>query len=318
MTHLWMLLFDVFVVGGISIMGAVLFLWKYRAQHSDRRSPLTRHLLRSPGESLRARVEDAQWDIATYLAAGMLPMPLALGLYFASWVGGEGAPTAGLSTTLAVLALVAQSWFVAKLWHALARLRRLRLGHEAEVAIGQELAELGRSGFRIFHDFPASAGVFNIDHVLVGPSGVYAIETKGRAKPGRRNATDATWEVKYDGKALQFPGWTETKPLAQAQRNADWLQKWLSSAVGQPIAVQPILALPGWFVRRMGAEGIAVLAAGQIQTYFGWRPAQPSMTAQLIQQIVHQLDQKCRDSALLAAHRPSARGKRDGAVVASR
>jgi hypothetical protein len=318
MTHLWMLLFDVFVVGGIAIMGAVLFLWKYRAQHSDRRSPLTRRLLRSPGESLRARVEDAQWDIATYLAAGMLPMPLALGLYFASWVGGEGAPTAGLSTALAVCALVAQSWFVAKLWRALARLRRLRLGHEAEVAIGQELAELGRSGFRIFHDFPASDGSFNIDHVLVGPSGVYAIETKGRSRPGRRNAADATGEVEYDGKALQFPGWVETRPLAQAQRNADWLQKWLSSAVGQAIAVQPILALPGWFVLRMGAEGIPVLAAGQIQSYFGSRSAHAAMSPQLIGQIVRQLDQKCRDSSLPAAHRPGARGEREGAVVASR
>jgi Nuclease-related domain len=295
MAHLWVLLFDVFVLGGICFMGAVVFLWRYRAQRSGRRSPLSRNLLRSPGESLRARIEDAQWDLATFLGFGMLPMPMVLGLYFASWVAGGGAPNAATAALLALFGLVAQSWLGWKLWKTLARLRRLRLGHEAELAVGQELAELGRAGFRLFHDFPANEGAFNIDHVLVGPSGVFLVETKGRSKPGRTATTDAPWEVKYDGKALQFPGWLETKPLLQAQRNADWLQKWLSSAVGQAISVEPVVALPGWFVRRLDGQGIAVLAAGQIQSYFASRPKQPAMSAQLIQQIVHQLDQKCRD-----------------------
>ncbi len=297
MTPLWMLLFDVFVVGGICFMGAVVFLWRYREQRSGRRSPLARNLLRSPGESLRARIEDAQWDIASFLAAGMLPLPGVLGLYFAIWVGGAGAPSATTAVCLALLALAAQSWLGWKLWTTLRGLRRLRLGHEAQLAVGQELAELGRAGFRIFHDFPGEDGRFNIDHVLVGPSGVFLVETKGRAKAGRKAATDAPWEVHYDGKVLQFPGWVESEPLAQAERNADWLQKWLSSAVGQAIPVEPVVALPGWFVRRAQGEGIAVLAGGQVQGYFASRPKQTLMSAELIQRIVHQLDQKCRDVA---------------------
>lgn len=297
MTHLWLLLFDVFVLGGITIMGAVVFLWRYRAQRSGQRSPLARHLLRSPGESLRARIEEAQWDIASFLALGMLPAPLVLGLYFAIWVGGAGAPSAAAATFLAVLGLAAQAWLAWKLWKSLGRLSRLRLGHEAQLAVGQELAELGRAGFRLFHDFPAHEGQFNIDHVLVGPSGVFLVETKGRAKPGRKVATDAPWEVQYGGKGLQFPGWVETEPLLQAQRNADWLQKWLSSAVGQAIAVQPVVALPGWFVRRAEGDGIPVLAGGQVQGYFASRARLPLMSAELIQRIVHQLDQKCRDVA---------------------
>src|SRR5688572_23074834 len=297
MTHLLMLLFDVFVVGGICFMGAVVFLWRYRAQRSGKRSPLARNLLRSPGESLRTQIEDAQWDIASFLAAGMLPLPTVLGLYFTIWVGGAGAPSATTAVSLALLALLAQSWLGWKLWKSLRRLDRLRLGHEAELAVGQELAELGRAGFRIFHDFPAGDGRFNIDHVLVGPSGVFAVETKGRSKPGRKAAADTPWEVHYNGKVLQFPGWVETDPLLQAQRNSDWLRKWLSGAVGQPIAVEPVVALPGWFVRRADGEGIPVLACGQVQGYFASRPRQPSMSAELIQRIVHQLDQKCRDIA---------------------
>jgi hypothetical protein len=126
---------------------------------------------------------------------------------------------------------------------------------------------------------------------------VFLIETKGRFRPGPQASAETPWEVKYDGKVLQFPGWIETKPLAQARRNAEWLEKWLSSAVGQPLPVQPVVALPGWFVRRSNAHSIPVLAVGEIQGYFSSRPKQPEITAQLVRQIVHQLDQKCRDVA---------------------
>jgi hypothetical protein len=296
MGHLWVLLFDVFVLGGICFMGAIVFLWRYRSQRPDRRSPLARRLLRSPGESLRNRMEEVQWDIASLLALGMLPMPLVLGLYFLTWVAGSQAPSATVASFLAAAGLMAQLWLGWALWKALALLRRLTLGHEAELAVGQELSALGGTGHRIFHDFPAENGTRNIDHIVVGPGGVYLIETKGRAKPARKAAGDAPWEVKYDGKALQFPGWAESKPLAQAQRNAEWLQTWLSGAVGQPIEVHPVVALPGWFVRRSNANPVPVLAAGEIQGYFASRPRQESMTAQLVRQIVHQLDQKCRDA----------------------
>ena len=297
MGHLWVLLFDVFVLGGICFMGAIVFLWRYRTQRSNRRSPLTRRLLRSPGESLRALMENVQWDIATFFALGTLPMPLVLGLYFTTWVAGGQAPSATVASFLAAAGLLAQLWLAWALWKALARLRRLRLGHEAELAVGQELAELGGAGYRMFHDFPADNGAFNVDHIVVGPGGVFLIETKGRSKPGPKATIDAPWEVKYDGKVLQFPGWQETQPLAQAQRNAEWLEKWLSGAVGTQIPVQPVVALPGWFVRRSNSHHIPVLAVGEIQGYFSSRPKQPEMTAQLVRQIVHQLDQKCRDVA---------------------
>jgi hypothetical protein len=248
MAHLWVLLFDVFVLGGLCFMGAVVFLWRYRAQRS-RRAP-ARNLLRSPGESLRARIEDAQWDIASYLAAAMLPLPAVLGVYFGSWVAGGGAPTAAAAAFLALCGVGAQAWLGWKLWGTLARLRRLRLGHEAQMAMGQELSQLGRSGYRIFHDFPAGDGS-HIDHVLVGPAGVFVVESYASYLPD---------------------------PLLRAQGNADWLQAWLSGAVGQPIPVWPVVA-----------------GAGEIQGYFEPQPGQARLSTLLIQQIARELDQKGRD-----------------------
>ena len=55
------------------------------------------------------------------------------------------------------------------------RMDRLRLGLDAELAVGQELDQLMRQGAAVFHDFPADK--FNIDHIVISRGGVFAIET---------------------------------------------------------------------------------------------------------------------------------------------
>mgnify|MGYP000447730379 CR=1 FL=1 len=48
----------------------------------------------------------------------------------------------------------------------------------ANIFVAEALAPLTVDGCRIFHDVPAAA--FNLDHVIVGPTGVFALETKTR------------------------------------------------------------------------------------------------------------------------------------------
>lgn len=59
--------------------------------------------------------------------------------------------------------------------------RSYQLGYEGEIAVGQELNQLMLDGYRVYHDFPGDK--FNIDHIVVGPPGVFAVETKARSKP---------------------------------------------------------------------------------------------------------------------------------------
>ena len=72
------------------------------------------------------------------------------------------------------------------------------------------------------------------------------METKSRLKPRRGDRDGA--KVTYDGAFLSFPGWTEAEPIEQARRQAKWLATELSKAVGEPVHVSPVLALPGWFI----------------------------------------------------------------------
>jgi hypothetical protein len=171
------------------------------------------------------------------------------------------------------------------------RIDNLRAGFDAELAVGQELDKLMLNGARVFHDFPAEN--FNIDHVVISAQGVFAVETKGYTKPadmkGREGAT-----VVVDDQALNFPHWTTAEPLEQATRQAKWLSKWMASAVGKPIFVTPVLALPGWYVddRRKARSELGVFG-GKALSWLLDEPRHP-LSAQDLQQAVHQVDQRCR------------------------
>lgn len=60
---------------------------------------------------------------------------------------------------------------MSKLYTIFKQVRNLRLGLEAEIAVGQELNQLILIGYHVYHDF--SAENFNIDQVVVGPGGAF-------------------------------------------------------------------------------------------------------------------------------------------------
>ena len=53
--------------------------------------------------------------------------------------------------------------------------------------------------------------------------------------------------TEFDGiRTFQTP--SESRSLDQARQQADRLRVFLSGAVGEPVKVQAIVTLPGWFV----------------------------------------------------------------------
>lgn len=291
----WVLMpFLVFALPFGAVLGSV-YLWIKRNQATRKRTPLTRDLLRAPGQSLETKLEDMGLDIDMYLLLAT-SMPLFFYSLYLSYVLYSHKPAPvffGLMYFLFGCGVVVYS--IVRILQLVRMRLNYRLGLEAEMAVGQELNQLLRREYWVFHDLPGEK--FNIDHVVVGSSGVFAVETKGRAKPDKKTANSS--RVYYDGTRLEFPGWTETKPLEQADRQAKWLQTWLSSAVGEPVGVRPVLALPGWYVERTSREGMPVINGKNSENIFG-KIGQTPLTDKLVQQIVHQLDQRCRNVAAKA------------------
>ncbi len=185
-------------------------------------------------------------------------------------------------------------YYIQRIFKLLSERRNLRLGLDGELAVAEELNKLMFSGYHVYHDFPAEK--FNIDHILIGPAGVFAVETKTRSKREALRGKSSA-EVSYDGKQLIFPGgYYEVNALTQAKNQASWLGKWLSSAVGEKVNVEPIVTIPGWYLKRLTQEGIPVLnPKKEIEIHVISSGRKKILSDGMITRIVHQIDQRCRN-----------------------
>jgi hypothetical protein len=127
-------------------------------------------------------------------------------------------------------------------------LRPLKLGRNGERAVGQYLEGFRAYGGRVFHDVLGDG--FNVDHVLICPQGIYAIETKTWSKPW------STAKIANRGGKLLKAGFTPDRdPIAQASAAARWLQDNLENKNGRRFEVLGVVAIPGWSVDRALEHG---------------------------------------------------------------
>lgn len=202
------------------------------------RSPIKDVPLRTPGQSLeeqrRALIDD-KFETWGVMAAFLIV------LAFVEWFRffRPLPPQPWLVTACAVAMGGFAAW---RYFRIRPRLRELRQGIAGEKAVGQFLERLRGQGYLVFHDVVAEG--FNVDHVLIGPAGVFTVETKTWSKPARGDA-----RIVYDGTGLSAAGRTPDRdPLVQARSQARWLGQLLAESTGKPMAVRPVVLFPGWYV----------------------------------------------------------------------
>lgn len=271
----------------MGLLLAVVWGRKWRLDRQKLRVPVTEKLLRAPGESLQKKLEALEDDLSTELAmAFVLPLLCASMCLLASHTPTAGATYVGVGIFGAGTFLL----ICRRMLRLLDKKRNYKLGLLGERAVGEELNQLMLVGCRVYHDVPNDP-YGNIDHVLVAPSGVYAVETKGRRK--KEAAGKEAHKVTFDGHALHFAGGPpENKCLEQAKQQASRLSDWLSKATGEAVEVRPVLALPGWFVDRQGRGEVIVVSGKAVASLVKGRVV---LDATKITRIAHQLDQRCRD-----------------------
>lgn len=253
---------------------------KYRAKADE---PFTQLPLRPPGESLRLKIETLSEEFdANFFGLALSAMLAGALLWKLPW-------TILNWETVVLIVICGNFYFGRKLVRLARELWKYRLAFAGERVVGEELNQLLAFGFRVFHDLPFDN--FNIDHVMVGPPGVYAVETKTRRKPADIKGLDSA-KVVFDGAVLHFPKYTDSTAVIQARRNAETLSKWLTSATGESVSASAIVTLPGWFVERRARSDVNVLNPDEIKRSFP-RPAAP-LSPEQIQRISHQLTERCR------------------------
>lgn len=281
---------------GVSLAPVPLFLlWAYWRRCVRSSQPRPDKLLSGPGDSQRELIVRLDETIAA-AAIWLIAIPVAaLGVSLAPRLNGSE-PLAGPNLFalpgVALLLLLIPAFALTRNCRERQVCRRKL---EAELTVGREINLLLREGFRVFHDVPEGSG--NVDHVVVGLSGVFAVESVGRPVPDLGNGIiDA--KVIYDGENLFFPpkNTRESESAKQARRQAIAMERWLSDAVGSQVQVKPALALPGWFVEKKRPDDLTLLY-GQVNHFARILQGPVVLTPERLAEIVRVLDAKCRGIA---------------------
>ena len=281
-----------FAVISFFLLLGLLHLRQWAASRGNK-LPLTKRYLRPPGESLRLRIDTLDSKISdTLIWLLASPALLAIGLYALLT---DSFPVGAIIIALALTAMI----YLAVRLEKQAKLRRdHHLGFIGERAVGEQLNQLMSNGWLVFHDvqFDDNPGAkpFNVDHVVVGTGGLFAIETKTR----RKRKEYGGHEVTFNGHAIEYPWGSGDWGVKQARQRAHHLGQWLSKKLQTGIAATPVLVLPGWFVRRTGKSDVRVINEGEIPALFRHKHKADLLKPETVRSIKALIDERCRISAL--------------------
>ena len=202
------------------------------------KSPLKSKRRRLPGQSLDDQIKDRALDgLLGPLFGAIIFVSLALLEWSRVLTGTQPQPI-----IFSFLALVAAGYAAYRFWRHVPELKRLKLARDGELEVAEILDSLRPSGYHVLNDLLGPT--FNIDHVVIGPSGLYTVETKTRMKPARGNA-----KVLFDGNKVLVDGWAPDRdPVTQARAQAGGLRAVLRESLAREIQIRPVIVFPGWWV----------------------------------------------------------------------
>ena len=246
------------------------------------RSPIKATPRRFPGQSL----EEEKGRLTDDALAHVLTCLVAVGLAVYEWIKSlqESPPQ---PWALTVLALAICAWFGPKAVRLMRKVKSVNLGLKGEVYVGQKLEMLRERGFKVLHDIPGDG--WNVDHLLIGEKGVFAIETKTYWK----NSPNSD-EVTYDGNEVRVAGFVpERDPVVQAKAVAGAIRGIIKERTGKDVYVRPVLLYPGWFTKTQpfGAE-VWVLNENALPGFLEWE--QPKMIREDVERICACLEDHVR------------------------
>ncbi|HZD17497.1 MAG TPA: nuclease-related domain-containing protein [Actinomycetota bacterium] len=205
--------------------------------------------LGTAGHRLRRNVNRMLVALAIVSVGGVV---LAVGL---------GAPIASAPVLFIVSFLLILFWSPEeRVW--LANQRKGAIGEET---VGRALAELEAEGFRVIHGLDTGRG--DIDHVVVGPTGVFAIETKawrGRVSLG-------------PGGRLRLAGHDQERTIGQVMAEALEVKRRLADA-GIRAFVEAVVVLTATHLPKGPVAGkhATVIELGDLGRFLRERPVKLS------------------------------------------
>ncbi|MEM6506062.1 MAG: nuclease-related domain-containing protein [Planctomycetota bacterium] len=261
----------------------------------EKKSPLKQPPPRQAGASVQDELDEFLWgEMYWWFIMPLLLLVSAALMWVMVWLK---TPTRTIAWILTAYFLLSIVLAVYRFYHSRHKIHNLKQGRDGERVVGHLLEDLRKQGYHVFHDIPnTKKATFNIDHALVGPAGVFTIETKTYSK-----LTAGDKNIRYENNRLTIPGLSREhadKALTQAKAAANFIQKHLTKTTGQKVLVQPILVFPGWWVNETNTPGdtslpLWVLNENRISLWINNTPA--CLSKQDIRLYTHRLQMHIND-----------------------
>jgi hypothetical protein len=176
---------------------------------------------------------------------------VAAGLVAGALAAQAGLPSAGLAG-VAVAALA--GWRLR--FRVSEQARAWQRGAHGEQQTARLLDSLGRDGYVVFHDLAMSSSPANADHLVLGPSGVFVIDSK-----------------QWTGQVHQSPDglvWHNHYRLDRILGSVRWEAETIGRLLGIPAA--PLVCVHGAHVQGGGlhAQGVAIVPAFLLRSALGF------------------------------------------------
>lgn len=135
-------------------------------------------------------------------------------------------------------------------------------GALGELIVGEVLEHLGPE-WDVLHAVPAGSNSADIDHVVIGPAGVFTINTKNHSEQ----------DVWVAGSTFMVEGQRQPH-IPNAQFEAERAAQLLTDAYGKPVIVTPVLVVvdPKKLTIRSAADGVEVVTSRQLARWFTRQP----------------------------------------------
>jgi hypothetical protein len=195
----------------------------------------------------RRAIELAAWTPSLTWRA---PLVLAAGLVAGALAAQAGLPRAGL-VGLAVAATV--GWRLR--FRPSSQARAWQRGAKGERRTARLLDRLGRDGYVSFHDLAMPNSPANLDHLVLGPSGVFVIDSKQWTGQVHQSSDGLIWHNHYR--------------LDRTLATIGWQAETLGRLLGVPVA--PLVCVHGAHVQHGGlrAQGVAIVPATLVRSALG-------------------------------------------------
>ena len=273
----------------VALASTILFLlvaksWSALSRTVGSTPSFADSIMREAAQRFRDELDRLTRSQAIYLSGALVFLVLfgaAYVLQARSLFAGYPAWQLWLQIGLLSLAALFATW---RLGQTVLARRNVKFVRDANVAIGHQLQRISTGANRVFHDVETSAGI--VDHVLVGQTGIYAVNVVAR-RGGRKGS------AALKNSHLAFSNGRTPIPVVEITASTVRLEKELCRLLGHKVRVRSVIAAPGWDIGEQASDRHLLVNERTIAMLRGWRDQSDYLMNEDVDALQRELTLRC-------------------------